>query len=238
MATNTDNTAWNATYDNSRVPALDTNGAKGAPFSLFSNDPDWTNGSINKAVKDTHEANSGTFDPADLSDITNGIADIFTLNKYVKIEMLYGQSGTSRLTIPGDTMSFRAYPTPIIITRIDTIDGNLTSYTPDLATGAPVRPAGAWVELAYAQQWFYVQPELKFYLPYESVLEYTHNDGLNPSVIYEFRIPEGVKIPNAYRLQGNSTWITLPDNKLYFATELTHWMGLLPRMVYILMLSM
>lgn len=106
----------NDTLDGLRVPIDDRfNGTdRLRPFALGSHEIEWEKGSVNRAVREMYEINSGQVLSDDLFNYNNGLMDIETLNRYVYRQCLYGVNGDSRDSSPMDMMSFRGYPTPLV----------------------------------------------------------------------------------------------------------------------------
>jgi hypothetical protein len=103
MPDNSENLEWNTTHQGKRVPINDT-GLDGAPVALSSQDPNWADGSINKAVYSTHIL-TDVF-PIDIEpDATAGLLDLKTLGNYLNRDMLYGYVGDARNNVPGDMMA-------------------------------------------------------------------------------------------------------------------------------------
>lgn len=107
---NSENVTWNDLHGGARVPINDTD-VDGAPFNLNGSDPAWTQGSINKAIYDTHIIGGGTYDEDDAEDSESLNLAFLTQLRYINNDMLYGYNADARNTIPGDFMSFRGYPT-------------------------------------------------------------------------------------------------------------------------------
>lgn len=110
-----------------RVP-LDNRGTLSTldrPFALFSNDPEWERGSVNKAVKHMATYYGKSIHPDDLADFNAGTMSIPVARKYLMREFICGNSGNSRYKVPGDMMSFRGYPTmDVAEVRLNTISIN------------------------------------------------------------------------------------------------------------------
>ena len=84
------------------------------PVALFSNDPAWELGSINRVVKYMNDYIGKPVRAEDLADYNAGTMDISVARRYVDRSLLYGRDGDARDRTPNDLMSFRGYPTPEI----------------------------------------------------------------------------------------------------------------------------
>jgi len=135
---NSENVDWIAKYkfgeyprlNGGRVPINDT-GVPGAPFAALADSALWKEGSVNRAVYQTHIM-QGDMQPEDIDDGTFGTLDFDKLLRYVNKDMLWGFNSDARNKVPGDYMAYRAYPTPILshsftatpyTTRQELIDG-------------------------------------------------------------------------------------------------------------------
>lgn len=209
--TNALNTVWNEAHNGMRVPINDT-GSPGAPTSLSAAYAEWVEGSVNKAVKNTWEQYFA-FDALDQPDADSGVLDLLRCTNYVIKDMLYGLSGDARYKRPGDMMSFRGYPTGIVLSN-----NLIVEYaTTDSSWGF----TGILTPSATAQTVWSSSVKLQYKLPYnfEYTMVFTYPGGA--SVTLEVRIEAGKIIPSHYRELGDTIWIPLPNSKLYFSTSLS-----------------
>ena len=218
MADNSENSAWNERYDGNRVPINDTPGSYGAPFMLFdkSSQTEWSEGSVNRAVKATYEANGG--DASNNSNLDNGIATLKTMSSYVKIEMVYGVNGTARMSVPDASVQYRGYPTGVINNGSLQVDyfvskgyNKTTSFIdPDGTDNASnTDPNHVYTSIRTI-------PKLKLSLPYEYILKFTCTSNFfessveYPEVFIKYNKNEN--IPSSYSFSFGGTYLPLPTD--------------------------
>lgn len=209
MYSNDDNNEWNANHLGKRVPINDT-GIDGAPFTIAGS-KDWLEGSVNNAVYSTHLLKDTPPVYPDEDQATLGVLGIKPLLKYTNKEMLYGYSADARNKIPGDAMSFRGYPTPIITLNTLALISNPSNLAWDYI-GNTYGSAGQFVVMSYT-------PTIKFKVPYNIQYTVELTNGLTSYLIVEVQIASGSLTVTHYRLVGEETWIALPDNKIYFSVD-------------------
>jgi len=185
---NTDNEIWNSAHQGMRVPINDTS-IEGAAFAISSADPEWANGSVNKAVYNTYILNN-PIPVEDEESAETGVMDFHTLNKYVNKDMLWGFSSDARNKLPGDLMSYRAYPTPIVSHDLALI----TAYTVTFINlnGTPGN-TGEFLVVKHALI-------LTYPLPYDVVYRMNLEINAVPQLVdYEYVIHAGNLLSSGYR---------------------------------------
>lgn len=209
--TNAENSEWIDLHNGSRVPIND-NDVEGAPFTLYSNDPDWDEGSVNKAVYDTYILNQPIADPEDAEDGELGVLDYITLLRYVNKDMLYGYNGDARGKIIGNFTGFRGYPTPVLSDELLIVEPYSTVATDLDGTGKK----GKFLLYSHSVN-------LAHKLPYDVVYTVTHT--VNASNVYEnleYRVQSGALSTTHYRdtvaddLSGVTTWIPIRSGSTYY----------------------
>lgn len=209
------NIVWNEAHQGARVPINDT-GIPGAPSALNAALPEWTQGSINKAVYDTYIQHN-EFDDIDKPDAENGTLDLLRCTHFVNRDMLWGFSGDARYKRPGDAMAFRGYPTGIVASHIITTE---TAYSEVSigATGALDGYRGQYTVMS-------TQVNLQYTLPYN--FQYTSIFKIGTTVLntYEMQIVAGSLRTSHYRVPGNTEWILLPQGKVFFSQSMVGYSG-------------
>lgn len=188
---NSENLAWNTLHKGSRVPINDTD-VDGAPFNLNGNTPQWQEGSINKAVYDTHIISGGSYDVEDVNHAENLTLSFLPQLRYINNDMLYGYQEDARNTIPGSFMSFRGYPTA-------TLAHSLIVAEPSTAT--PVNIDGSIDESASGlYTMFFYNIVSTYKMPYD--VEFTATitiGGVEIYTGYVYRILKGFNNITHYR---------------------------------------
>lgn len=209
--TNALNTVWNNAHNGMRVPINDT-GVPGAPTALSAALSEWVEGSVNKAVKNTW-LQYYTFDALDQPDVDTGTLDLLRCTNFVIKDMLYGFNGDARYKRPGDMMSFRGYPTGIVLSNSLILEYGTTNNIWDFT--------GVLTPSATSQTVLSTNVELQYKLPYnfEYTMLFTYPDG--SSVTLEVMIQSGKTKTSHYRLIGDTIWIPLQNSRVYFSMGLT-----------------
>lgn len=210
MLSNAENEEWNLAHNGCRVPINDT-GIQGAPAALSSADPEWERGSLNKAVRETYLlSNEIPLITKDMFD--RGVVDLKTLRSYVTRDMLYGFGGDARGRLPGDMMSFRGYPTPVIVDCITSIFQAGVTHSINV-DGLGVTEQSKWLTVQHIVK-------LKYKLPYD--VTYTLTTTLtskgvttNPFV-FEVTIPKNSHYIKFYKTPDSEQLISTVEGKLYF----------------------
>ena len=213
--TNALNTIWNEAHNGMRVPINNT-GIPGAPAALNASLPEWTDGSINKAVYNAW-IQYYTFNDVDVADAEGGTMDLLRCTRHVIPEMLYGFNGDSRYKTPGDAMSFRGYPTGIVLAHSTNVE---TPYSEDYwdASGTLVSSAGRYSILSS-------QVLLQFKIPYDFQYTVLIKQGTSILFTYEVQIEAGNFVPTHYRGVGDTNWIPLSSGKVYFSMDMLGFSG-------------
>ena len=158
---------WHTKFSGSRVPINDS-GNLGMPFAFASNNLFWVKGSVNKTVVDTYLLNSTISDTDEAINASLGTFDFAGILKFVNKNMLYGYNADARDKTPGDMMSFRGYPTPVVasvsLESVDPYSLNDISYTGELGV------AGTFIVLLY-------DVELTFKVPFDFIFDITLSNG-------------------------------------------------------------
>ena len=221
-----------------RVP-LNDSGTAGKPAALFYDTEatfskgNWRFGSLNKAVVETYKINGGTFSGAVATSGTDaykaaaGGFSLEELNKFVRMDMLYGYSGDSRNLNAGDGMSYRAYPTPVIASYTYVVkEGNANDF---------VNPDGSLTINVRTQDFLVMSHvlELTHALPYDLV--YTARFGSAPGVsasgatVIFIKIQAGSKKPTHYVVPGAATypsaltWTNLNNGEYLHTIDTDEW---------------
>lgn len=205
---NSENFTWNEVHQGSRVP-INNSGIDGAPTSLHGNIPEWFEGSVNKAVRDTFlmQPSIRSLAPPTL---LNGVADLRALKDLVIRDMLYGVSGDARNNTPGDMMSFRGYPTPVILPS--TFTNHSYAAPKELGLGGnPGSNEGEWAI-------FELNMSLKYPLPYDVIMTLNHTFG-GDVILYDVLFAKGQKTITAGKLQVNPQWEYTMTGKLYISVN-------------------
>lgn len=214
MAQNSENAAWNAKHNGKRVPINDS-GQGGYPFALGSNQPNWSDGSANYAVKSYLDFVGKSFSTEDAADGAAGILDIPRLNRYIFPDLLYGRNGDARGTVIRDAMSMRGYPTGEV-----TIDFDKTNcsgcYRVSVDGSAADAVLGSWLN-------FSVQTTLKTPLPYDVVntvvIEGIYDSAYNQYATIQLKIISGETVSSLVKVAGDVTW--LASDKAWFGCNIS-----------------
>lgn len=206
---NSENVVWNDAHEGKRVPINDTD-SEGAPFNLSGNNPSWEDGSIGKAVYETHIIQDS---PQVFSDDIQASGYVFRFKdilKYLINDMLYGYSEDARNTVPGDMMSLRGYPTCIITSESLTLhDADAEfKYEPD----GSQTDSGEWSIVYY-------EANIKYKLPYDFVFDVTFKKDAVSEVVLNVRIEKGNLGVTHYYDDVALMWKPVTDNKVYFSTD-------------------
>jgi hypothetical protein len=218
MVDNSENTAWNDLHNNSRCPINDT-GVDGAPVALGGFNPNWANGSINQALNSTWTINNGVVEAEDQENFDGLIMDLKQCGSYVFQDMLYGYLGDSVGQSPGDMMSYRAYPTPVISTetwsRADV--ASLVGYLPD---GTKLVTAGQFIIMNY-------EASISRYLPFDIVWEVKVNttQGDPSPIAYEVKIASGASVITHTRFVGDTEWLPATAGKVWTSSDSSSFTG-------------
>ena len=220
-----------------RVPVNNT-GATGKPAALFHDTEatfskgNWRFGSLNKAVVETYKINGGTFSGAVATSGTDaykaaaGAFSLEELQQFVYPNMLYGVSADARNLNPGDGMSYRAYPTPVIASYTYVVkEGNANDF---------VNPNGSLTINVRTKDFLVMSHvlELTHALPYDFI--YTARFGLAPGVsagapgtaVVLIKIQAGSKKPTHYSsgtYPSALTWTNLNNGEYLFTLDTNEW---------------
>lgn len=209
-----------------RVPKND-NGIGLKPSSLFMdsivatfNKANWKYGSINRAVIETYKAGGGVFAGDDTIETTDaykakhGVFSLIELGVFININMLWGLAGDARNKNPGDAMSYRAYPTPVLIDAVYEVRHGKTNtkWAPDGSLTGP--STGSWLIMRHVVS--LVHP-LPYDLVYSIRLPSTENGSAAAAEITAFvKIKAGSLAPTDYSTgvyPGAITWIGLKNGE-------------------------
>jgi len=208
--TNAENQVWNDLHDGKRVPINDT-GVPGKGCALHGTRADWKEGSVNKAVYHTWILHN-TFPAGSLSDAENGILDLLRCTYFVIREMLYGFNEDAHHKRPGDMMAFRGYPTATVaghaLEKVLATSGNDWTYE-----GAIGPNSGLYTIWAHS-----VTLNLAMPYAFQYTITFTHPDS--SIEVWELQIAAGETVTSHYRAVGASIWIPLPNNKMYFSSDM------------------
>jgi len=212
--TNSLNAVWNEAHNGARVPINDT-GIPGAPSALNASLPEWTQGSVNKAVVDTWLLH-GEFPDIDKPDAENGTLDLLRCTRFVVTEMLWGFGGDSQYKRPGDMMSFRGYPTSVVLEHTAYIEEPYSNkeWYPDGAIGSNGRFT------IYSSK-----VTLKYKVPYDFVYKVIFKQGTTIIFEYDIKIAAGSFAPTHYKLTTSEVWLPLVDGKIFFSFSTVGYSG-------------
>jgi len=225
--TNILNTVWNNKHNGTRVPVNDT-GVNGSPVSLFGNNPDWIEGSINKAVISTYLL-TGTFPSSYVLKLENLSLDLGELILFTNPSLLYGYVKDAKDKKPQDMMSFRGYPTGTLVSTSLSIVYPSVSFYMDV-NGAKQYSTDRNLIAAYTVT-------LNAPLPYDILLKI--NSAIfstQGNVLY--KIAAGSTklthfndiLSTSFDLvySGSSLWKSLKNNSIYLSLVTTGLTGNLP----------